>query len=43
MALPLRMTSTPVMTFNRMLMSYEIRDFGVELDGSSKSQMFSEH
>ncbi|WP_221284569.1 cytochrome P450, partial [Deinococcus humi] len=31
LALPLRMTSTPVMTFNRMLMSYEIRDFGVEL------------
>lgn len=43
LALPLRMTGTPVMTFNQMLMSYEIRDFKVELDRRSEAQMVSEY
>ena len=43
LALPLRMMGTPVMTFNRMLMSYEIRDFEVELDHSPEAQMVSGH
>lgn len=38
LALPLRMRGTPVMTFNEMLMSYEIRDFEVELDRSAEAQ-----
>ncbi|QLG12891.1 cytochrome P450 (plasmid) [Deinococcus sp. D7000] len=38
LALPLHMRGTPVMTFNKMLMSYEIRDFEVELDRSAKVQ-----
>lgn len=38
LALPLRMRGTPVMTFNKMLMSYEIRDFEVELDRSAEAQ-----
>ena len=36
------MMGTPVMTFNKLLMSYEIRDFKVELDRSAEAQMSSE-
>ncbi len=42
LALPLRMMGTPVMTFNKLLMSYEIRDFEVKLDRSAEAQMSSE-
>lgn len=38
LALPLHMRGTPVTTFNKMLMSYEIRDFEVELDRSAEAQ-----
>lgn len=42
LALPLRLASTPIMTFNEMLMSYEIRDFEVELDPGTGGQASTE-